>query len=175
MKQHLLHCLLNVIVSQCVDNGIQHRFDNRVEYRDHLVEVKCTDRLGLNIHEDCGAKEDDDEGEVYSTSRECLFLSLGCWDVKYSVNNEDIGDDGEGERHEQHQRPNNEIDYFSLQSVLQESFKIGGASQKKWLTTFELQNGSWKRKLVGDTGARKPPNQEPNTSRTQVLLFISVL
>ena len=60
----ILETVLDILISQTVDQGIQHGDDHRVKYRCHFDCVPGVFGVGHTIEEEDGAMEDADGGEV---------------------------------------------------------------------------------------------------------------
>ena len=71
-----LQSILNLIISEAVDEGVQHRDHNYVKHRCHLVLVSGVVGLGNHINECDSSIEQSDCSEVGGTGGEGLVSTL---------------------------------------------------------------------------------------------------
>ena len=70
-------CVLDILISQTVDQGIQHGDDHRVKHRRHFDCVPGGCGVGHTVEEDDGAGEDADGGQAGGTSGEGFAAITG--------------------------------------------------------------------------------------------------
>ena len=65
-------CVLDILISQTVDQGIQHGDDHRVKHRRHFDCVPGGCGVGHTVEEDDGAGEDADGGQAEAQVEKAL-------------------------------------------------------------------------------------------------------
>ena len=69
--------VLDILISQTVDQGIQHGADHCVKHRRHFDCVPGGCKVGLRVEEEDGAGEDADGGQAGGTGGEGFAVTKG--------------------------------------------------------------------------------------------------
>ena len=77
LESMILETVLDILISQTVDQGIQHGDDHFVKHRHHFDCVPGGCRVGHRVEEEDGAREDVDGSQVGGTGREGFPATTG--------------------------------------------------------------------------------------------------